>query len=179
MENPQIGRKRTKRRIWRCSSISQLTVQYGTFVLQDVLQYYVDVFIFHFLVNVVYWCNIFSTNLHCLLRFQIAPFAGLFGNASKAISWYAFAEIHFSLAPHFSKGLLCISTPLSYTIITPLWRFCYVVFNSHMFNATEIQLWKWCFLIKFLLFMRPVHLWRSRTPDGIRCAHFSRVLSQQ
>jgi hypothetical protein len=23
-------------------------------------------------------------------------------------------------------------------------RFCYVVFNSHMFNATEVQLWKWC-----------------------------------
>jgi hypothetical protein len=29
--------------------------------------------------------------------------------------------------------------------------FCYVVLNSHMFNATEVQLCKWCFHIKFLL----------------------------
>jgi hypothetical protein len=41
--------------------------------------------------------------------------------------------------------------------------FCYVVFNSQMFNATEVQLWKWCFHIKLLLFMRPIHVWRSRT----------------
>jgi hypothetical protein len=27
--------------------------------------------------------------------------------------------------------------------------FCYVVFNSHMFNATEVQLCKWCFQQKF------------------------------
>jgi hypothetical protein len=34
--------------------------------------------------------------------------------------------------------------------------FCYVVFNSHIFNATEVQLSKWCFHLKFVLFMRPI-----------------------
>jgi hypothetical protein len=28
------------------------------------------------------------------------------------------------------------------------------VFNSHMFNATEVQLWKWFLRVNFLLFMR-------------------------
>jgi hypothetical protein len=66
-------------------------------------------------------------------------------------------------------------------LLNKIWhlRFCYVVFNSHMFNASEVQLWKWCFHINFLLFKRPVHLWRSQTPDGVRCAHFPIVLSQQ
>jgi hypothetical protein len=30
--------------------------------------------------------------------------------------------------------------------------------------CTEVQLCKWCFHIKFVLFMRPIHVWRSRTP---------------
>jgi hypothetical protein len=30
--------------------------------------------------------------------------------------------------------------------------FCYVTFNSHMFNATEVQLWKWCFHLKIFTF---------------------------
>jgi hypothetical protein len=60
-----------------------------------------------------------------------------------------------------------------------LYRFCYVVFNSHMFNSSEVQLCKWCFNIKFVLFLRPIHVWRSRTPVGVRCAHFPIVLSQQ
>jgi hypothetical protein len=51
-------------------------------------------------------------------------------------------------------------------------RFCYVVFYSHMFNATEVQLWKWCTHTIFLLFM-----WRSRTPDGVRCLHFPSVIT--
>jgi hypothetical protein len=51
-------------------------------------------------------------------------------------------------------------------------RFCYVVLNSHMFNATEVQLWKWCFQIK-----KPKHVWRSRTPDGVRCAQFHSVIT--
>jgi hypothetical protein len=25
--------------------------------------------------------------------------------------------------------------------------------------------------------MRPIHLWSSRTPDGVRCAHFHSVIS--
>jgi hypothetical protein len=25
--------------------------------------------------------------------------------------------------------------------------------------------------------MRPIHLWRSRTPDGVRCAHFPSVIT--
>jgi hypothetical protein len=29
----------------------------------------------------------------------------------------------------------------------PKRRFCCVVFNSQMFNATKVQLWKWCFHI--------------------------------
>jgi hypothetical protein len=33
---------------------------------------------------------------------------------------------------------------------------------------------KWCFHKQFLLFMRPIHVWRSRTPDGVRCAHSER-----
>jgi hypothetical protein len=53
--------------------------------------------------------------------------------------------------------------------------FCYVVFNSHMFNATDVQLWKLCLHIKFLLFIRPIHAWHSRTPAGVRCAHFPSV----
>jgi hypothetical protein len=24
--------------------------------------------------------------------------------------------------------------------------------------------------------MRPIHVWRSRTPDGVRCAHFPSVI---
>jgi hypothetical protein len=56
-------------------------------------------------------------------------------------------------------------------------RFCYVVFNSQMFNATEVQLWKWCFHVKLLLFMRPIHVWRSRTPDGFPCVHFPSVIT--
>jgi hypothetical protein len=44
-----------------------------------------------------------------------------------------------------------------YSTYLTIW-FCYVVFNSHMFNATEVQLCKWCFHIKFLLFMRPMHV---------------------
>jgi hypothetical protein len=28
----------------------------------------------------------------------------------------------------------------------------------------------------FLLKMRPIHVWRSRTPDGVRCAHFPSVI---
>jgi hypothetical protein len=57
------------------------------------------------------------------------------------------------------------------------WGFCYVVFNSHMSNATEVQLWKWCFYMKFLLFMRPIQVWRSRMPDGVRCGHFPSVIT--
>jgi hypothetical protein len=52
--------------------------------------------------------------------------------------------------------------------------FCCMVFNSHMVNATEVQLRKWCCHLKFVLFM-----WRSRTPVGVQCAHFPIVLSQQ
>jgi hypothetical protein len=26
-------------------------------------------------------------------------------------------------------------------------------------------------------FMRPIHVWRSRTPDGVRCAHFPNVIT--
>jgi hypothetical protein len=55
--------------------------------------------------------------------------------------------------------------------------FCCVAFNSQMFNATEVQLWKWCFHFKFLFLMRPIHVWRSRTPDGVRCAHFPTVIT--
>jgi hypothetical protein len=55
--------------------------------------------------------------------------------------------------------------------------FCYVVFYKHMFNATEVQQWKWCFHIKFVLFMRPIHVWRSRTPVGDWCAHFHSVIT--
>jgi hypothetical protein len=36
---------------------------------------------------------------------------------------------------------------------------------------------KKCFHTKFLLSMRPVHVWRSRTPDGVRCAHFPSVIT--
>jgi hypothetical protein len=56
-------------------------------------------------------------------------------------------------------------------------RFGDVVFNSHMFNATEVQLWKSCYNIKLLLFTRITNVWRSRTPDGVRCAHFPTVYS--
>jgi hypothetical protein len=49
--------------------------------------------------------------------------------------------------------------------------FCYVAFNSPMFNATYVQLHKWYFHIKFGLFIKPIHVWRSRTPAGVRCAH--------
>jgi hypothetical protein len=58
-------------------------------------------------------------------------------------------------------------------------RFCYVVFNSHMFNATEVHLWKWCYHTKFLLQMRPIYVWRSqsRTPAGDRCVHFFSVIT--
>jgi hypothetical protein len=56
-------------------------------------------------------------------------------------------------------------------------RFCYVVFNSHMFNATEVQLRNWYLHLNFLHFMRPKHVWRSRTPDGVRCAHFPNVIT--
>jgi hypothetical protein len=45
------------------------------------------------------------------------------------------------------------------------YRFCYVVFNSHMFNATEVQLWKWCY------FKWGQYTW------GVRCAHFSSVIT--
>jgi hypothetical protein len=56
-------------------------------------------------------------------------------------------------------------------------RFCYLVFNSHMFNVTELQLWKWCFHLKFLLLMRPIHVWLSRTPYGLLCALFPGVIT--
>jgi hypothetical protein len=46
--------------------------------------------------------------------------------------------------------------------------FCYMVFNSQMFNATEVQLWKWCFHIKFQFFMRPIHVWRSRMDQKVQ-----------
>jgi hypothetical protein len=54
---------------------------------------------------------------------------------------------------------------LLHSISTCTRRFCYVVFKPHMFNATEVQLQKWCSHIKFVLQMRPIHVWRSRTPD--------------
>jgi hypothetical protein len=25
--------------------------------------------------------------------------------------------------------------------------------------------------------MRPIHVWRSRTPEGVRCAHFPSVIT--
>jgi hypothetical protein len=76
-----------------------------------------------------------------------------------------------------AREKLKVSTiALQFLLYYAAW-FCYVVFNSHMFNATEIQLWKWCFHLKFLLFMRPIHLWLSRTPNGVRCAHFPSVIT--
>jgi hypothetical protein len=44
-------------------------------------------------------------------------------------------------------------------------------------NATEVQLWKWYFYMQFLVFMRPIHVRRSRTPSGVRCAHISSVIT--
>jgi hypothetical protein len=101
-----------------------------------------------------------------------------------------------------------------------------VVSNSHVFNATKVQVLKWqlrqknfailymyiallkawrclvhdpptwysthtcstllrfncengVFIQTILLFMRPitVHVWRSRTPAGFRCAHFTSVIT--
>jgi hypothetical protein len=58
-------------------------------------------------------------------------------------------------------------------------RFCYVVFNSHMFNATEVQLRNWCFHLQFFLFKRPIHVCRSRTPNGVRYANFPTTIIDQ
>jgi hypothetical protein len=55
--------------------------------------------------------------------------------------------------------------------------FCYVIFNSHMFNAPRFNSEKDVSLQNCLLEMRPIHLWRSRTPDGVRCAHFPSVIT--
>jgi hypothetical protein len=33
------------------------------------------------------------------------------------------------------------------------------------------------FIIKCLLFMRPIYMWRPRTPSGVRCAHFPSVIT--
>jgi hypothetical protein len=34
-----------------------------------------------------------------------------------------------------------------------------------------------CFHAKVFIFMRPKHVWRSRTPDVVRCAHFPSVIT--
>jgi hypothetical protein len=56
--------------------------------------------------------------------------------------------------------------------------FCYVVFNSYMFNATEVQLCKWCFHIYFQLFIRSIHGWRLERLPAFGSRTFL-VLSQQ
>jgi hypothetical protein len=58
-----------------------------------------------------------------------------------------------------------------------LFGFCYVIFNSHMFNAPRFNSEKDVSLKLLLLYMRPIHVWRSRTPDGVRCAHFPSVIT--
>jgi hypothetical protein len=72
---------------------------------------------------------------------------------------------HFSVRIH--KVLYCILI-FEIEIFTTRWAkgfFCYAVFNLHMSKATEVQLWTWCFHMKFLLFTRPIHVWRSRTQE--------------
>jgi hypothetical protein len=46
-------------------------------------------------------------------------------------------------------------------------RFCYVVFNSHMFNATKFHLCKWGFHIKFYFSWGQ---YRCGAPERLRCS---------
>jgi hypothetical protein len=54
--------------------------------------------------------------------------------------------------------------------------FCYTVwystFQSYWGSTVEMG-----FHIKFLFYVRPIHVWRSRTPDGVWCAHFYGVIT--
>jgi hypothetical protein len=52
-----------------------------------------------------------------------------------------------------------------------------MIFNSHMFNAPRFNSERDVSFKIILLLMRPIHVWRSRTPDGVRCAHFPRVVT--
>jgi hypothetical protein len=79
-----------------------------------------------------------------------------------------------ALLPHSAQNECRLRV---FWIIGSFLEFCYVVFNSHVLNVTLVQLCKWCFHKKFLFFMRPIHMWRSRTPVGVRCAHFPGVIT--
>jgi hypothetical protein len=59
-------------------------------------------------------------------------------------------------------------------------QFCYVVFNSHIFQRCWGSTMKMFFFhITFIFFMRPIHVWRSRTPAGFLYARTFLVLLQQ
>jgi hypothetical protein len=46
-----------------------------------------------------------------------------------------------------------------------------------MFNAPRFNSEKDVSITFFYLNMRPIHVWRSRTPGGVRCAHFPSVVT--
>jgi hypothetical protein len=104
----------------------------------------------------------------CLIKAQLKS------KKIKLLCWEFFLyQLHLSM----NVSMCCFVNTVPILYIHVYFGFCYVVFNSQVFNATEVQLWKWCFHIKFILFMRPVHVWRSRTPDSVRCAHFPSVIT--
>jgi hypothetical protein len=51
-----------------------------------------------------------------------------------------------------------------------------MIFNSHMFNAPRFNS-KRCFLKIFFTLNEAIHVWRSRTPDGVRGGHFPSVIT--
>jgi hypothetical protein len=71
--------------------------------------------------------------------------------------------------PHISKHNVaksCESCQSHWKIMKK--RFCYVVFNSNMLNATEVHLCKWCFRTKFFLLMRPIHVLPNARRRSVR-----------
>jgi hypothetical protein len=62
---------------------------------------------------------------------------------------------------------------------SPSWpdiRFYCVVFNSHMFNDTEVQLWKWCYHIKIFT-LNEANTCVALPNACVRCAHVPSVIT--
>jgi hypothetical protein len=55
---------------------------------------------------------------------------------------------------------------------------CYVVFNSQIFNASKVQpTVKMVSKICTGTYIRPIHVWHSRTTAGVWCANFPSVIT--
>jgi hypothetical protein len=66
--------------------------------------------------------------------------------------YWSVATVQYSIGSIRSCTMTRLSRPPPTALPLMCRRFCYVVFNSHMFNASEVQLCKWCFHVKFLTF---------------------------